>query len=161
MRRLVIDELTRARQLADTVHPSPIKMQFRILSAEGHVRIGMSMCEEKAERANQLKLISDYMAYRLCPAFVLASELDDPKGIISVGVDHEIVLAARVRRIGHERPLFGDMEWLSLEGIDSDIIGLLPRGWREFSHERLRELEEWFGPTGRCPAKDVDPVLGL
>ena len=68
MRRLVIDELTRARQLADTVHPSPIKMQFRILSAEGHVRIGMSMCEEKAERANQLKLISDYMAYRLVSA---------------------------------------------------------------------------------------------
>ena len=68
MRRLVIDELTRARQLADTVHPSPIKMQFRILSAEGHVRIGMSMCEEKAERANQLKLILDYMAYRLVSA---------------------------------------------------------------------------------------------
>ena len=161
MRRLVIDELTRAQQLADTVHPSPIKMQFRILSAEGHVRIGMSMCEEKVERAKQLKLISDYMAYRQCPAFVLASELDDPKGIIAVGVDHGFVLAAKLPRIGQGRPLFGAMEWLSLDGIDCDIIGLLPRGWREMSHERLRELEEWFGPTGRCPAEDVDPILDL
>ena len=75
LKELVLADLERAQRLIRKVHPDPIDPQFRIASAEGDWWIGITLTENAKERARRLGLVSDFMAWKLSPGFILASEL--------------------------------------------------------------------------------------
>jgi len=83
---LVRADLERAQRLIRKVHPEPIDPQFRIASPEGDWWIGITLTENMRERARRLALVSDFMAWKLSPGFILASELHEPDAALSIGL---------------------------------------------------------------------------
>jgi hypothetical protein len=88
LKELVQADLERAQRLIRKVHPDPIDPQFRIASAEGDWWIGITLTENAKERARRLALVSDFMAMKLSPGFILASELHEPDAVLSMGMQH-------------------------------------------------------------------------
>ena len=79
-------ELERACGLVRKVHPDP---QFRILCADGHLRIAITLTENAKERARRLALVSDFMAWKTAPGFVLTSEIHESDALVAVGLRHD------------------------------------------------------------------------
>jgi hypothetical protein len=127
--RLVRADLERAQHLVCKAHPAPIDPQFRIASPDGDWRIGITLTENVKERARRLALVSDFMAWKLSPGFILATELHEPDALVSVGVrrDNYAALISLIRR----EPLgFEPAKLLKRENIDPAMLALLPRGTR-------------------------------
>src|SRR5262245_21726878 len=79
-------DLERAQRLVRKVHPDPIDPQFRIATPEGDYWIGITLSEKLKERQRRMQMVSDFMAWKLSPGFVMASELHDPDAVMSVGL---------------------------------------------------------------------------
>ena len=75
-------ELERACGLVRKAHPDPIDPQFRILCVDGHLRIAITLTENAKERARRLALVSDFMAWKMAPGFVLTSEIHEPDALL-------------------------------------------------------------------------------
>jgi len=86
--QLVRADLERAQRLVRKVHPEPIDPQFRIASPDGDWWIAITLTENAKERTRRLALVSDFMAWKLSPGFILATELHEPDALVSVGVRH-------------------------------------------------------------------------
>lgn len=152
--RLARTDLERAQQLVRKTHPAPIDPQFRIASSEGDWRIAITLTENAKERARRLALVSDFMAWKLSPGFVLATELHEPDALVRVGVRHDSY-AALISLIRREPLGFGPAKLLKRENIDPAILALLPRGTRTITKARLKELNSWFGLMGKFPAEPI------
>ena len=85
LKELVQADLERAQRLVRKVHPDPIDPQFRIASPERDWWIGITLTENAKESARRLALVSDFMAWKLSPGFILASELHEPDALFSLG----------------------------------------------------------------------------
>lgn len=152
-RELVLADLRRAcrimRKIDDEIDP-----QFRVVTPEGDWGLVVTLPPPTGERVRYLSLVSDYMASKLAVGFTLAAELHAPSAMSCVGVargETLLVIAPIVRK-----PLrFAQPVWLGAELVDDQIKGLLPRGARELSSERLEELRRWFGENGRFPALSI------
>lgn len=154
LRDLVLADLRRAQRLIERVHPDPIDPQFRIASPEGDYWIGITLTDKPKERTRRLRLVSDFMAWKLSPGFVLATELAEPDAVLSVGVTHNefYALVATIER----RPLkFSGPRLLRRENMDPEIMDLLPRGARTITPPRAKELEKWFGVRGTFAALKI------
>ena len=155
-RELVEADLRRAARLVARTHPDPIDPQFRIASPDGDWWIAITLTEDPTERERRLALVRDFMAWKLSPAFVLATELAEPDSVCAIGVSHREMIGclARITR----RPLsLGSIEWLDARQLGDDIPALLPRRAVTLSAARIGELEAWFGAAGRFPAVRIAP----
>lgn len=153
-RDLVEADLRRAARLVASTHPDPIDPQFRIASAQGDWWIAITLTDDVAERQRRLMLVRDFMAWKLAPAFVLATELAEPDAVCAIGVSHRETIGclARITRT----PLAASaIEWLDAAQLGDEIPALLPRGSAALSEKRLAELEIWFGAAGKFPAVQI------
>jgi hypothetical protein len=151
LKELVLADLERAQRLIRKVHPDPIDPQFRIASPDGDWWIGITLTENAKERARRLALVSDFMAWKLSPGFILASELHEPDAVLSLGLQHNDyhALIALIER----KPLsFSSPKFVKRENMDPVMLALLPRGSRTITTARAKELAQWFGPTRKFPA---------
>jgi hypothetical protein len=151
---LVRADLERAQRLVRKVHPDPIDPQFRIASPEGDWWIGITLTESAKERERRLALVSDFMAWKLSPGFILASELHEPDAVLSVGIRHDDY-AALIALIDRKPLNFAAPKLVRRENMDPVMLDLLPRGSRTITKARSRELERWFGWEGRFPAVHI------
>jgi len=151
LQELVLSDLARAKRLIESVHPAPIDPQFRIATPEGDMWIAITLTEKPKERTRRLKLISDFMAWKLSPGFVLATELHQPDAVVSVGIMHG-GYAAVLAPINRKPLSFQATKAVLREQMDPEIINLMPRGARTLTTVRLKELDQWFGPAGKFPA---------
>jgi len=156
LREFVLADLYRAQRLVAKVHPDPIDPQFRIASPEGDWAIAITLPDGADQRAWRLQLVSDFMAWKSAPLFVIASELHEPDSVYAMGVSHKEKhgCLSRIRR----KPSldFGSVEWMTEASLGTDIPNLLPRGTRTLSAERVRTLRHWFGADGKFPAVNID-----
>jgi hypothetical protein len=153
-KELVVADLRRVQRLIERVG-GEINPQFRIASAEGDYWIGLALPDDEVERARRMALVSDFMALKCSPAFVLATEMKEPDAIVVVGVTHAERIGV-ISRITREPLTFAREEWLDKEALGNEISDLLPHGAREFSKERIAEIEAFFGDNGECPAVKID-----
>lgn len=154
LQELVQADLERTQRLIRKVHPDPIDPQFRIASPEGDWWIGITLTENAKERARRLALVSDFMAWKLSPGFILASELHEPDAVLSVGVQHNDY-AAFISLIERNPLSFSAPKFVKRENMDPAMLALLPRGSRTITKARAKELVEWFGAEGRFPAVKI------
>lgn len=153
LRKLVLSDLARAQRLIARVGVE-IDPQFRIASPEGDIHIGMTLGDDAIERARRFALLSDFMALKMSPAFVMAGELKEPDAVFAAGISLQESVA--VLSLIERDPLrFGAVAWLGPADVGDDLPGVLPRGQRELSGARLRELEDFFGPRGMFPAVNI------
>lgn len=89
IREFVLADLYRGQRLVTKVHPSPIDPQLRIASPEGDWAIAITLPDDQKQRAWRLALVSDFMAWKLAPAFIIASELYEPDCVYAMGVSHK------------------------------------------------------------------------
>jgi hypothetical protein len=106
------------------------------------------------ERERRLALVSDFMAWKLSPAFILASELHEPDAVLSVGIRHNDY-AALISLITRNPLAFAPPKLLKRENMDPAMLKLLPRGRRTITKARARELERWFGHHGKFSAVHI------
>jgi hypothetical protein len=92
-KEIVLADLLRAQRLKLRIQDE-IDLQFRIASPEGDYWIGMTLDADLAERERQMRLVSRYMAWKLSPAFTLASETVSPDAVFCIGVSHHECHAA-------------------------------------------------------------------
>ncbi|MTD94379.1 hypothetical protein GIW81_08535 [Hyphomicrobium sp. xq] len=137
------------RRMGDEIDP-----QFRIAAPGGDVWIAMTLTDDESERANRRALLSDFMAWKLAPGFVMAAEIAEPDAVFAMGVSVSD-FAAAVSLITREPLAFSEAVWIGRDQGGEDLPSLLPRGSRTLSGERLKELDEWFGPAGRFPAVKI------
>jgi hypothetical protein len=160
LKELVQADLERAQRLIQKVHPDPIDPQFRVASPEGDWWIGITLTENAKERARRLALVSDFMAWKLSPGFILASELHEPDAVLCLGLqpNEYWVLIALIER----KPLtFSTPKFVKRENMDPVMLDLLPRGSRTITKARAKELAQWFGPNGKFPAVHIESgVIG-
>jgi hypothetical protein len=149
-REIVLADLLRAQRLKLRIRDE-IDPQFRIASPEGDWWIGMTLDADLGIRERQMRLVSRFMAWKLSPAFTLASEIISPDAVYCIGVSHHECHAA-LSRIIREPLRFGEVEWLTRAQIDDAYVELLPRGEAMLDAKAVAELEEWFGPEGIFPA---------
>jgi hypothetical protein len=152
-KEIVLADLLRAQRLKLRIQDE-IDPQFRIASPEGDYWIGMTLDANPAEREKQMRLVSRYMAWKLSPAFTLASEIISPDAVYCIGVSHRECHAA-LSRITRKPLRFGEIEWLTRAQIGDEYVGLLPRGKVTLEAKDIAELDEWFGPEGRFPALKI------
>jgi len=152
-REIVLADLLRAQRLIERINDE-IDPQFRIASPEGDWWIGITLPDELSERKRYFDLVSDFMACKNSPAFVLASELAVPDAVYAIGVSHKEVLGA-LSLIQRKPVRFGAVQWLSEAQLGDELPGLLPRGRRELTNGRLAELDRFFGPNGKFPAVKI------
>jgi hypothetical protein len=155
-RELVLADLLRAQRLIQRVQDE-IDPQFRIASPEGDWWIGMTRHHDVRERENQMQLVSRFMAWKLSPAFTLASEIVSPDAVYCIGVSYHECHAA-ISRITRKPIRFGEIEWLAHGQIGDEYTSLLPRGSAALDAQAIAELEEWFGPAGKFPAVKISNV---
>ncbi len=154
LKDLVQADLERAQRLVRKVHPDPIDPQFRIASPEGDWWIGITLTENAKERARRLALVSDFMAWKLSPGFILASELHEPDAVLSLGLQHNDYWA--LISLIERKPLgFSAPKLVKRENMDPVMLGLVPRGSRTITKVRAKELAEWFGASGKFPAVKI------
>jgi hypothetical protein len=96
-------------------------------------------------------LVSDFMAWKLSPGFVMASELHEPDAILAVGLMRDEYWAL-ISVITREPLAFSMPKSVLRENMDPEILMLQPRGSRTITTSRMKELERWFGRAGRFPA---------
>ena len=154
LQELVRADLERAQRLIRKVHPDPIDPQFRIASPEGDWWIGITLTENAKERARRLELVSDFMAWKLSPGFILASELHEPDAVLSLGLQHNDY-AALISLIERKPLSFSAPKFVKCENMDPVMLGLLPRGSRTITKARAKELAQWFGAGGKFPAVKI------
>ena len=150
---------------ADLLHAQRLKLriqdeidpQFRIVSPEGDWWIGMTLDHDLAKRQQQMHLVSQFMRWKLSPAFTLASEIISPDAVYCLGVSHHDCHAA-LSRIMHNPSRFGEIEWLTRAQIGEEYVGLLPRGQGTLDAKAIAVLEEWLGPEGKFPALRINEV---
>jgi hypothetical protein len=151
LQQIVRFDLERAQRLVRKIHPDPIDPQFRIATPEGDYWIAMTLTEKPKERQRRMDLVSDFMAWKLSPVFVMASELHEPDAILSIGLmrDEYWALISVIQRT----PLsFDAPKSILRENMDPEIFKLQPRGSRTITSARMKELELWFGAAGKFPA---------
>lgn len=151
LKELVQADLERAQRLIRKVDPDPIDPQFRIASPEGDWWIGITLTENAKERARRLALVSDFMAWKLSPGFILASELHEPDAVLCLGLRHNDYYAL-ISLIEREPLGFSTPKLVKRENMDPIMLELLPRGSRTITKARAKELAQWFGEGGRFPA---------
>jgi hypothetical protein len=147
LQQIVRFGLERAQRLVRKIHPDPIDPQFRIATPEGDCWIAMTL----TEKSKRMDLVSDFMAWKLSPGFVMASELREPDAIMSIGLmrDEYWALISVIQR----NPLsFGAPKSILRENMDPEIFKLQARGGRTITSARMKELELWFGARGKFPA---------
>lgn len=118
--------------------------------------IGITLTENAKERRRRLSLVSDFMAWKLSPGFVLATELHEPDAVLSLGLQHN-GYAALISVIGRKPLEFSTAKTVKRESIDPVMLGLLPRGTRKITKSRAKELQDWFGSQGKFPAVRLEP----
>jgi len=155
-REIVHADLLRAQRLKLRIQDE-IDPQFRIASPEGDWWIGMTLDADLAKRQQQMHLVSQFMRWKLSPAFTLASEIISPDAVYCLGVSHHECHAA-LARIMRSPIRFGEIEWLSRAQIGDEYVGLLPRGQGTLDAKAIGKLEEWFGPEGKFPALRINEV---
>ena len=154
LQRIVRSDLERAEHLVCETNPEPIDPQFRIATAEGDYWIAITLTKKPKERQRRMQLVSDFMAWKLSPGFVMASELHQPDAILAIGLmrDEYWALISVIDR----KPLsFGTPKSVLRENMDPEIFKLQPRGSRTVTSARMKELELWFGARGKFPAVKI------
>ena len=154
LKELVLADLERAQRLVRKVHPDPIDPQFRIATPEGDYWIGITLTEKLKERRRRLQLVSDFMAWKVSPGFVMASELHEPDALLSVGLFRDDYWA--LISIIDRKPLsYAAPKSVLRANMDPEILHLQPRGSRTITSARMTELDQWFGAAGRFPAVKI------
>ena len=157
LKDLVLADLQRAQRLVTKVHPGPIDPQFRIASPEGDGWIAIALTENPKERARRLALVSDFMAWKLSPGLVLATELHEPDAVLSLGLQHGNY-AAFIALIELKPVSFSSGKFVLHENMDAAMLAMLPRGARTLTKTRAKELAAWFGADGKFPAVKLAPA---
>lgn len=153
-RELVLSDLHQGQRLIKEFHPDPIDPQFRIATPAGDWWIAITLGDDGAERERRLQLVSDFMAAKLATGFVMVAELNLPDCVFAIGVTHHETICCM--SLMTRRPLaFAEVRWMTSEEFGDEVSGLLPRGARALSDDRLRQLHECFGPTGQFPAVKI------
>jgi hypothetical protein len=152
-KEIVLADLLRAQRLKLRIDDE-IDPKFRIASPEGDYWIGMTLDADLVKRERQMRLVSRFMAWKLSPAFTLASEIVSPDAVYCIGVSHRECHAA-LSRMTRDPVHFGEIEWLTRAQIGDEYVGLLPRGKATLDARDIAELDEWFGPEGKFPALKI------
>jgi len=152
-REIVLADMLRAQRLILRIQDE-IDPQFRIASPEGDWWIGMTLVDDLAERARQMRMVSRFMQWKLSPAFTLASEILQPDAVYCIGVSHHECHAV-LSRISRNPIRFAAEEWLRREQIGDEYPAMLPRGSGALDARSIAELEAWFGPEGKFPAMRI------
>jgi hypothetical protein len=153
-RKLVLAELQRAQRLIARVGVE-IDPQFRIATPDGDYWIALTLPNDEAERFRRLALVTDFMALKCSPGFVLATEIREPDAVVAIGVTHAERIGV-LSRIGREPLTFGQLEWLDETEVGEEVSDLLPCGLRDFSDARIAEIESLFGADGEFPAMKIE-----
>jgi len=115
----------------------------------------MTLSSDPAERLEQLRKVSLFMARKLSPGFTLASELIEPDSVYCFGATHKEQLAA-ISLIERNPLRFAKPQWLSPEQVGDEIRDLLPKGANTLDAAMIDELKEYFGPQGTFPAVHIE-----
>jgi hypothetical protein len=78
-----------------------IEPQFRIATPEGDFWIALTLPEDVSERARRMRIGSDFMALKCCPAFVLVTEIKELDALIAIGVSYNLLRRADVHARHH------------------------------------------------------------
>jgi hypothetical protein len=154
LRKLVLADLEQGQRLIKQFHPDPIDPQFRIATPAGDWWMAITLGDDEAERARRLALVSDLMASKLSVGFVMVAELYTPDCIFALGVTHRETIGC-VSVMSRAPLSFAEVRWMAKDEIGDDVPDLLPRGKRALSDDRMRKLDEWFGPVGNFPAVKI------
>jgi hypothetical protein len=131
------------------------KRTCRFASPEGDYHIAMQLSDELAQRAQQMQLISRFMAWKQSPGFTMAGELMNPDAVYCYGATHKQEFAALA--VIERNPIrFGAPQWLTPEQIGDDVRGLLPKGVIELDAGMIAELKDYFGAAGKFPAVHIE-----
>lgn len=148
---LTLLDFERAKGLVKKIHPDPIDPQFRLGTPEGDIWLAVTLPPDVKERLRIFGIVSDFMAMQSAYVFTLASELHEPDSVYCLGcsMQETVGVIGLIRR----KPFaFAKWQWMHRDHIGDEVPSLLPRGSRSLSSERLIEVDEWFGPTGKFPA---------
>jgi hypothetical protein len=150
LQELVLDDLEWAQRTFERSR-RPFDPQVRVATPQGDFWIVMPLSKNGQVRGKQMGLLSDFMAWKKSPGFVLLEMIEQPEAIVAIGVmpGEAIGASSLITR----QPLrYGLPEFFGPELIDAAILELLPMGPRDLSRTRIRELRRFFGPDGTCPA---------
>lgn len=156
LRGIVLADLYRGQRLVKNVHPDPIDPQFRIASPEGDWAIAITLPDDPKQRQRRLELVLDFMALKQAPSFVIASALFEPDCVYAMGFWHKERHGCLSRITRTPALDFGPVAWMPEAALGPDIPGLLPRGMRTLSADRLLVLQAWFGRDGKFPAVNIE-----
>ena len=150
-------DLLRAQRLILRIQDQ-IDPQFRIASHEGDWWIGMTLEDNLENRKRQMQLVSRFMAWKLAPAFTMASELKVPDAIYCIGVSYDECHGV-MSLITRNPTKFSEEGWLTRAQIGDEVPSLLPRGSLTVDARDIAEFDEWFGPGGKFPAVKIGNEL--
>lgn len=153
LRELVVADLQRAQRLMER-SGGDLDPQFRIASPSGDWWIGITLSQDEAERVWQLKMVSQFMAWKLSPAFTQAVELAQPAALACVGCSHGETVGV-VSRIARNPLRFSPPVAVSVAEIGDDVPALLPRGAMSISESEIVALRLYFGAAGAFPAVHI------
>ncbi|MGA7327057.1 MAG: hypothetical protein WBX25_21865 [Rhodomicrobium sp.] len=152
LKGIVLAGLMQAQKLIQVIDdPAGIDPQFHIMTPEGDFWISMTLAEGTYERMLQLQAISKFMAWKTALVFTMAAELTNPSSVYCFGATHNEQIAA-ISIIEREPIRFSDPEWLGVDQIGEEILGLLPQGEVILSEMDLAQLDAYFGLRGEFPA---------
>lgn len=115
----------------------------------------MTLDVDAEKRVHQMQLVARFMRRKMSSAFTMASELTTPDAVCCVGVSHHECHGV-LSLISRSPTRFGAEQWLTRAEIGDEVPSLLPRGAATLDAAALRELDEWFGTSGRFPAVPIE-----
>ncbi len=146
--KAILEELVSSQRIIRSgVELTP---RFTVFAPEGKYVAFMSLPEDPEERGVTLRLVRLFMVAKAARAFMLATELHTPAAHMAVAVTREKAKAG-VQRVSRQPLRFHEVEWHGADGIDANLLSLLPPKVIALSGEDLElmhglDFEElsWF-----------------
>ncbi|KAB2943485.1 MAG: hypothetical protein K8F92_13885 [Hyphomicrobium sp.] len=150
---LLLEELGMSEAIVRDGHA--VIPRFRICTPDGHFVILMQLPDDVADRRRRIRLLGNFMAWKLATGFAISGHLHAADSISSCAVARD-VRQGMMRRI-ERRPAisFGETTALTESDIEQGLIALLPRRETAMTSRVIAELERVFGRHGEMPAMRV------
>ena len=151
-RRDILEELrTSRRTIASGLEVTP---RFVVYSPSGNHIVVISLPDDEDGRRAHLRLARLFMVWKAATGFILISETKSPDALTATLVTRDEVISAS-QLISRDPVKFAEPVWYGREGVDEEIIDLLPAKSVQLTAEELLIIgkfqngtvpELWFKP---------------
>ena len=158
-RELVEADLRAAARLIIKIQDE-LDWHIRIATPEGDYRLALTMPGDAAARAEILRHLATFLAWKQAAAFCLVVETYVPDAVYATGISRRERHNCMARITRTPTPWtaanFGAVEWLPAAAIDPVVVALLPTEPRPMTPKEISALQKWFGVEGKFPAVHVE-----